>query len=46
MIRVNLGSIESLRRAEKQKRKLENAGYNQIDTKMDGIEKAILIYKK
>ena len=38
MIRVNLGSIESLRKAEKQKSKLENEGYTQIDTKMDGIE--------
>tara|TARA_Y100000310_G_C20338032_1_gene648456 strand:- start:107 stop:259 length:153 start_codon:yes stop_codon:yes gene_type:complete len=46
ILRIDTGSIESLRKGEKAKWKLERQGYNLIDTKIDGITKVVMIYQK
>lgn len=46
-IKVDLDSLASIKKAEMRKSRLENKGYNLIDTKFSGISnKAVMVYQK
>ena len=45
-IKVDFNNLKSIKKAEQQKLRLENQGYNQVKMYPIGYDKFILLYKK